>query len=61
MMAIVEGIQPLPRKVVQKVDSNEFVEFADLLQDQFPQDELSLPPSHTGVVLVHSLESLRKR
>lgn len=45
---IVEGIQPLPFKIVQKIDQAEFVDFADLLQDQFPTDEIRLP-DHTGI------------
>ena len=31
------------------------------LQDQYPQEDLSLPQNHTGVVLVQSLESLKKK
>ena len=61
MVAMVEGVQPLPRRVVRKVDQNEFVDFADLIQDQFPQEEFSIPASHTGVVLVQSLETLKKK
>lgn len=30
---IAEGIQPVASKIVQKVDRNKFVDFADLLQD----------------------------
>ena len=61
MVAIVEGIQPLPKRVVKKVDANEFVDFADLLQDQFPSEELNLPPSQEGVVLVQSLDALKRK
>lgn len=61
MVAIVEGIQPVPKKVVRKIESGEFVDFADLLQDQFPSEELNLPSSHSGVVLVQSLDSLKRK
>lgn len=45
----VEGVQPVPRRVVWKVDSNEF---SDLIQDQFPQDELNIPSSHRNFSLL---------
>lgn len=60
MIAVAEGIQPLARKIIRKVDSKEYVDFSDLLQDQLPQEDLGLP-SHSGVVLVQSLESLRRK
>uniref|UniRef100_A0A1X7T4X9 Uncharacterized protein n=1 Tax=Amphimedon queenslandica TaxID=400682 RepID=A0A1X7T4X9_AMPQE len=58
---IAEGIQPLASKVVNKIDSSEFVDLGDLLQDQIPHDELTLPDLKSGVVLVQSLESLKKK
>ena len=61
MVAIVEAIQPLPKRVVRRVDANEYVDFADSLQDQFPSKELNLPPSHEGVVLVQSLDVLKRK
>ena len=61
MVPVAEGIQPISSKIAQKVDRGEFIEFADLLQDQFPQDELSLPPELSGAVVVHTIESLKKR
>ena len=61
MVAVVEGIQPLPKKVVKKIDACEYVDFSDLLQDQFLAEELNLPSSHSGVVLVQSLDSLKKK
>ena len=48
-------------KVVQKIDAGEFIDFADLLQDQLPQDDLNIPASHSGVILVQSLKSLKKK
>ena len=61
MVPIVEGIQPISGKLVQKIDAGEFIDFADLRQDQLPQEDLNLPPNHAGVVLVQSIESLRKK
>lgn len=61
MVPIIEGIQPVLGKIVQKVDRNEFVDLADLLQDQFPTEEFTLPASHSGLVLVQSLETLKKK
>ena len=59
MVPIADGIQPVPARIAQKVESGEYVDFADLLQDQLPADDLSLPPNHSGVVLVQSLETLK--
>lgn len=61
MTPIAEGIQPLPAKLVQRIDSGEFIDFSDLLQDQLPQEDFSFPSGHAGVVLVQSLETLRKK
>ena len=62
LIPVAEGIQPVVRKIVKKVDNNEFVDFADLLQDQFAyEQDLSLPAAQSGLVLVQSLESLRKK
>ena len=62
LIPVAEGIQPVVRKIVRKVDNNEFVDFADLLQDQFAyEQDLSLPAAQSGLVLVQSLESLRKK
>ena len=58
---IAEGIQLLPRKVIDKIDLGEFVDLGDLLHDQVPQDDILLPDPKSGVVLVQSLESLKKK
>ena len=61
LVPVAEGIQPVPRKIAKKVDSKEFVDFADLLQDQFATEDLSIPATQSGLVLVQSIESLRKK
>lgn len=61
MVPVAEGIQPVSVRIVQKVDKGEFVEFADLLQDQFQHEELSVPPELAGAVVVHTLDSLKRR
>ena len=62
LVPVTEGIQPVVKKIVKKVDNNEFVDFTDLLQDQFSyKQDLSLPANQTGLVLVQSLESLRRK
>lgn len=50
MVPIAEGIQPVLARIVQR--TGEFVEFTDLLQDQLPPDDLNLPASLSGVVMV---------
>ena len=60
-VSVTEGIQPVPSKVVEKIDTGEFVDLGDLLQDQVPQEDLMLPDPKSGVVLVHSLDSLQKK
>ena len=35
--------------------------YVDLMQDQLPQEDLNLPPNQAGVVLVQSIESLRRK
>ena len=47
--------------VIDKIDLGEFVDLGDLLQDQMPQDDIILPDPKSGVVLVQSLESLKKK
>ena len=61
MVLITDGIQPVQARIVQKIDAGDFVDFAELLQNQFPQEDLSLPTSHSGVVLVQSLDSLKRK
>ena len=62
LVPVTEGIQPVVKKIVKKIDNNEFVDFTDLLQDQFSyEQDLSLPANQTGLVLVQSLESLRRK
>ena len=58
---IAEEIQPLSSKVIDKIELGEFVDLGDLLQDQVSQDDIVLPDPKSGVVLVQSLESLKKK
>ena len=37
------------------------MDLGDLLHDQVPQDDILLPDPKSGVVLVQSLESLKKK
>lgn len=53
MVTVAEGIQPLPKKV-RRVD-------VGICRYQFPQEDLTLPSAPTGILLVQSLDSLRRR
>ena len=57
---VAEGLGPIPRKVVQKIQSEEYVDLEELLKFPHHQGEVPLPQRQKGVVVIQSVESLKK-
>ena len=58
---VAEGLRPLPRKIVLRIQSWEFIDLEELLQNPRSKIEVPLAQRQEGVLVVQSLESLRKR
>ena len=58
---IAEGLRPLPCKIVQKIQSGEFVDLELLLPNPRAKLKVALSQRQDGVLVVQSLENLKKR
>ena len=58
---IAEGLRPLPRKLIQKIQNWEFTDLEMLLPNPRAKSEVALSQRQDGVLVVQSLENLKKR
>ena len=57
---IAEGLRPLSRKLVQKIQNWEFINLEELLPNPHSNLDIVLPQQQDGVLIIQSIENLKK-
>ena len=58
---IAEGLRPVSRKLVQKIQNWEFIDLEELLPNPRSHLDIVLPQQQDGVLIIQSIENLKKR
>ena len=58
---IAEGLRPLSRKIVQKIQNWEFTDMEELLPNPRSNMDIVLPQRQDGVLIIQSIENLKRK
>lgn len=58
---VADGFSPVARKTVLRIQSGEYVDLEELLKSPHAKSDTPLPRQQEGVLVVQSMESLKKR